>query len=43
MTNQEILANAPKGATHYDDGLYYRMWGSNLEWYDEEINEWEID
>ena len=30
MTKQEILYNAPDGATHYDGGVYYKKDGHDL-------------
>jgi hypothetical protein len=32
MTNQKILDNAPKGATHYSQGIHYLALNSSNSW-----------
>jgi hypothetical protein len=32
MTNQEILDNAPEGATHYSQGIHYLALNSSNSW-----------
>tara|TARA_R110002153_G_scaffold130436_1_gene279317 strand:- start:558 stop:917 length:360 start_codon:yes stop_codon:yes gene_type:complete len=41
MTNQEILENAPEGATHVDgDGDYFKYSFRSWTYYDEQYNGW---
>ena len=39
----KILTNAPKGATHYDNGVYHRMEGNYFMWFDSSFGVWEED
>ena len=49
MNNQEILDNAPEGATLYAEFIqsnlntYAQKWGDEFRFWDTELNEWAFD